>query len=46
MKIFIDVDNTVLEHTSSYNARTESRVHKTMGQNPTFNEDAIKKYVL
>lgn len=42
MKIFIDVDNTVLEHTSSYNARTESRVHKTMGQNPTFNEDAIK----
>lgn len=42
MKIFIDVDNTVLEHTSSYNAQTESRVHKTMGQNPTFNEDAIK----
>lgn len=42
MKIFIDVDNTVLEHTSSYNARTESRVHKTMGQNPTYNEDAIK----
>lgn len=42
MKIFIDVDNTVLEHTSSYSARTEGRVHKTMGQNPTFNEDAIK----
>lgn len=42
MKIFIDVDNTVLEHTSSYNTRTESRVHKTMGQNPTYNEDAIE----
>ncbi len=42
MKIFIDVDNTVLEHTSSYNTRTESRVHKTMGQNPKYNEGAIK----
>ncbi len=42
MKIFIDVDNTVLEHTSSYNVRTEARVHKTMGQNPEYNENAIK----
>lgn len=42
MKIFIDVDNTVLEHTSSYNIKTESRVHKTMGQNPLYNEQAIK----
>lgn len=42
MKIFIDVDNTVLEHTSSYNIKTESRVHKTMGQNPIYNEYAIE----
>lgn len=41
-KIFIDVDNTILEHTGFYSLETESRVHKSMGKNPSDNEQAIK----
>ncbi len=42
MKIFIDVDNTILEHTSFYDSNTESRIHSTMGDNPKANEEGIK----
>lgn len=42
MKIFIDVDNTVLEHSSFYSLATEGRVHSTIGRYPIDNAMAIK----
>lgn len=42
MKIFIDVDNTVLEHSNFYEVKTENRIHKTLGRNPIANETPIK----
>ncbi|MDL2211982.1 hypothetical protein LJB88_03810 [Erysipelotrichaceae bacterium OttesenSCG-928-M19] len=42
MKIFIDVDNTILEHSGFYSIETESRIHSSIGKFPRENEDAIK----
>ncbi len=42
MKIFIDVDNTIIEHYGFYTPETESRVHKGLGNFPKENELAIK----
>ncbi len=43
MKIFIDVDNTILEHTTFYNSKTEGRLHKIFGIDPVSNETAIMR---
>lgn len=43
MKIFIDVDNTILEHTTFYNSKTEGRLHKIFGIDPVSNESAIMR---
>lgn len=43
MKLFIDVDNTILEHTTFYNSRTEGRLHKIFGLDPESNEPAIMR---
>ncbi len=42
MKIFIDVDNTILEHSHFYSKNTESRTHKIISNNLKANKDAIK----
>ena len=42
MKIFIDVDNTIIEHYGFYSITTESRVHKSIGKFPKQNLEAIK----
>lgn len=42
MKIFIDVDNTILEHTSFYNKNTEGRIHSIFSYDPDSNKKAIK----
>ncbi len=41
MKIFLDIDNTVLEHYGFYSPETESRVHKSIGKFPKENKTAI-----
>ncbi len=41
MKIFIDVDNTILEHYGFYSPETESRIHKSIGKFPVENSPAI-----
>lgn len=41
MKIFIDIDNTVLEHYGFYSPETESRIHKSIGKFPKENRSAI-----
>ncbi len=41
MKIFIDIDNTVLEHYGFYSPETESRIHKSIGKFPKENKSAI-----
>ncbi|MFV0425255.1 MAG: hypothetical protein ACK5K7_06850 [Bacilli bacterium] len=43
MKLFIDVDNTILEHTTFYNSKTEGRLHKIFGVDPISNESAIMR---
>lgn len=42
MKIFIDVDNTILEHSGFYSIETEQRIHSSIGKFPEENEKAIK----
>ena len=42
MKLFIDVDNTIIEHYGFYSITTESRVHKSIGKFPMQNMEAIK----
>ncbi len=42
MKLFIDVDNTILEHSSFYSLATEGRVHSTIGRYPIENAKSIK----
>jgi len=42
LKIFIDVDNTIIEHYGFYSITTESRVHKSIGKFPMQNMEAIK----
>ncbi|MGL4589365.1 MAG: hypothetical protein ACRCUP_03940 [Mycoplasmatales bacterium] len=42
MLFFLDVDNTILEHTSSYSNNTEGRIHNIFGHDPVTNEEAIK----
>lgn len=42
MKIFIDVDNTILEQTGFYSYETESRIHRSIGKYPKDNQHAIK----
>lgn len=42
MKFFIDVDNTILEHSGFYSIETESRIHSSIGKFPLENENAIK----
>lgn len=42
MKIFLDVDNTILEHSGFYSIETESRVHSSIGKYPLDNATAIK----
>lgn len=41
MKIFIDVDNTLLEHSGFYTVETEGRIHSSIGKFPVENEQAI-----
>lgn len=41
MKIFIDVDNTILEHSGFYSLSTEGRIHSTIGKYPLENQQAI-----
>ncbi len=43
MKIFIDVDNTILEHTTFYNSKTEGRLHKIFNLDPEAHETSIKR---
>ncbi len=43
MKIFIDVDNTILEHTTFYNSKTEGRLHKIFNLDPITHETAIQR---
>ncbi len=42
MKIFIDVDNTIIEHYGFYSYETESRIHRSIGRYPLDNVHAIK----
>ncbi|MGL4382636.1 MAG: hypothetical protein ACRCTA_02855, partial [Bacilli bacterium] len=42
MKLFIDVDNTILEHSNFYSIETESRVHSTIGSYPQENSIGIE----
>ena len=42
MKFFLDVDNTILEHSGFYSIETESRIHSSIGKFPSENENAIK----
>lgn len=41
MKIFIDVDNTIIEHSGFYSYETESRIHRSIGKYPEDNQAAI-----
>lgn len=41
MKFFIDVDNTIIEHSGFYSYETESRTHRTIGKYPEDNQSAI-----
>lgn len=41
MKIFIDVDNTILEHSGFYSIDTENRIHSSIGKFPIENKKAI-----
>lgn len=41
MKIFLDVDNTILEHYGFYSYKTEGRIHKSMAKYPIQNSEAI-----
>ncbi len=43
MKIFIDVDNTILEHTTFYNSKTEGRLHKIFNLDPVAHETSIQR---
>ena len=42
MKIFIDVDNTILEHYGFYSYETEGRIHSSLGRYPQYNKKAIE----
>ena len=42
MKIFIDVDNTILEHSHFYTKDVENRVHTAIAKNTEINYRAIK----
>lgn len=42
MKIFIDVDNTILEHSGFYSSKTEGRIHSSIGKYPLENKKAIE----
>lgn len=42
MKLFIDIDNTILEHSGFYSPETEQRIHSSIGKFPEENADAIK----
>lgn len=42
MLIFLDVDNTILEHSGFYSLDTEKRIHSTIGKFPKDNKQAIK----
>ena len=42
MKIFIDVDNTILEHSGFYSISTEERIHSTISNYPNENIEAIE----
>ncbi len=42
MKIFIDVDNTIIEHSGFYSYETEGRIHRSIGKYPYDNQKAIK----
>lgn len=42
MKVFIDVDNTILEHSGFYSIETESRIHSSIGKFPKENSIAIR----
>ncbi|WP_423362829.1 hypothetical protein [Mycoplasma sp. P36-A1] len=41
MKLFLDVDNTILEHSGFYSLSTEGRIHSSISQYPFENEKAI-----
>lgn len=41
MKFFIDVDNTIIEHSGFYSYETESRIHRSIGKYPEDNRAAI-----
>ncbi len=43
MKVFLDVDNTILEHTHFYSEKTEGRIHKIFNTDPNANEYAIQR---
>lgn len=42
MMFFIDVDNTILEHSGFYSLNTEQRIHHSIGEFPNENGHAIK----
>lgn len=42
MKIFIDVDNTIVEHYGFYSPTTEARVHTAISKHPVENQSAIE----
>lgn len=41
MRIFLDIDNTIIEHSGFYTINTENRIHKSIGRFPNENETAI-----
>lgn len=41
MKIFIDVDNTILEHSNFYSKSTENRTHTLISKNIEVNKEAV-----
>lgn len=41
MRIFLDIDNTIIEHSGFYTISTENRIHKSIGRFPNENETAI-----
>lgn len=43
VKIFLDVDNTIIEHSGFYSLNTESRIHRSIGRFPKEHETAIKR---
>lgn len=42
MKLFIDVDNTILEHSHFYSKNTENRTHKIISKDVEVNKKAIQ----